>query len=339
MGFFRRAVSKIKRTARNIFLLFLGSALSILVAFSVCVYYFREPIMKSLILGRISHVTGFKIKVKQFEHEFPLRFTLRGVTMYNHAGYQPRVFATSPYFYIDIDLKELLRGKLFYIHEWRVVIDKLNLERSKAGVVNGMLLKAIKNFARFNEPVGGPVRPSSLDFLMDRLELRIKTINYSDKSGLLRKKINNLHMDARVFENTTDFSLLMDTIEDEVLNQMAVTRRMELGPFFIERSLAKAGHAVKGTTVMMADGAGKVVKTTTSAPVVMTEKTGELLKSTVHFIGGIGIVPEKQKISEVSPAVQKSAALIQPLNSAAVLPSESPAPSPGPTAPAAPSAV
>lgn len=338
MSFFHRATTQAKKTARNIALLLIGAFLSAAVLAVAGLYYFREPIIKATVIPRIARVTGFKTEVETLRHEFPLRLTLTNVTMENPKGYKPKVFATSPYFYIDIDLEALLEGKVFRIRHWDLVISSLNLERSKEGIVNGTRLKAIKNFMSGkspDEPGGGTGTTSSMDFYMDRLELRIDKISYRDRTGVVPKSLKKLKLKAHVYENTDEFSKLMDLIEEDVLKEMQLGKRVEMSPFYLERSLKKAADTVVGTTEKLAEGAGKVVKTT-----AVTGPT-EIFKTTAGMMGIKVENKEGKEIKQDSPEdavrlMNEPQPLVPPLT-AEEIPAELPAaasasPEPSPSA-------
>lgn len=336
MSFFHRATTQAKRTARNIALLLIGAFVAAIVLAFAGLYYFRDPILKATVIPRISKVTGFKADVETLHHEFPLKITLTNVTLENAKGFKPKIFATAPYFYIDIDLEALLEGKVFRIREWDIAMSSLNLERNKEGVINGTLMKAIKNFMSGRgpeEPGGGAGTTSSMDFYMDRLTLRIDRISYRDRTGVVPKSLKKLKLSAHIYNNTESFGDLVDIIEDDVLKEMQLGKRVEMSPFYIERSLKKAADTVVGTTEKLAEGAGKVVKTT-----AVTGPT-EIFKSTA---GMMGIKVEKEvKEIEGSISQEEASRLLQnpeaPLSES--LPSELPpssaagaSPSPSPSA-------
>lgn len=345
MGFFRKAKTQAKKTARNVILLLIGACLGGLVIAGAGLYYFRESLIRAIVLPRISHVTGFKADAESIQHEFPLRLTLTNVTLENPEGYKPKIFATGPYFYIDIDLESLIEGKIFRIREWKIVISKLNLERNKEGVINGMLLKAIKNFMSGKapgEPGGGYSTQSSMDFFMDRLELRVDAINYRDLTGVVPRKIlKKLKLDTHVYENTEEFGKLIDRIEADVMKQIDLGKRVEMSPFYLERSLKKAADTVVGTTEMLAEGAGKMVKTTAvTAPAEIFKTTAEMMGfkqeskntkeevlkegsqeySKIASISGAAADPEIEKI--INPSAAEPHPLLNP--SPSPIPSLSP---------------
>jgi hypothetical protein len=141
MSFFRKAKVKAKRTVRNLLLLLTGAVIAVLVTTASGVYYLRHFILQQFITARISQVTGFRTETGYFHHDFPARFTLRDVRMYNPENFTPGLFARAPYFYIELDIPSLLRGEKFHIYEWRLIISELHLEKNKQGIINGAVLK------------------------------------------------------------------------------------------------------------------------------------------------------------------------------------------------------
>ncbi len=110
------------------------------------------------------------------------------------------------------------------------------------------------------------------------------------------KSLKKLKLKAHVYKDTEEFSKLMDIIEDDVLKEMQLGKRVEMSPFYLERSLKKAADTVVGTTEKLAEGAGKVVKTT-----AVTGPT-EIFKTTAEMMGlSKTETKETKEMQEVSP--------------------------------------
>lgn len=262
-------------------------------------------------------VAGFRTEIGELHHEFPLIFTLQDVTMYDPPQYQAKVFARAPYFYIDIDPQQLFRGESFHIHEWRVVISELNLEKDKNGVSNGSLLRAVKKIGRRKSSEEHPEEPGKgMTFQLDYLDLEIKKIDYHDRTGVVPKYARNMSLKASLYENVTDFGRLVDDIEEQILREAGASKIVKLTPFYFERSLKKAAKTVTVPTRFVTGSAeliGEGVKKTVTVPEVMTEKIKEVGEMT------------KEQFSELVRLVPAPAASPQP-SASAVPPSASPVP-------------
>lgn len=247
-------------------------------ACGVLIYAYRDILIKLAVEFVITEATGFRTEIKTLRHDWPALFTMRDVKLYNPGGYSRRLFARAPYFYIELDLKDIWERRSFHIRHWRVIISELHLEKSKDGVTNGTLLKAIKKLGG-----GGDGTPGSegrgMPFLLDRIELKIYKITYKDRTGVLPKKITTrLRLPASIYENVTSFKAMVEAIRAKVLQLAGPAKIVMLSPFVLEGSLKKA-----------AETPGRVVET----PIL---KTGEILKTTAY--------EAKERLAEVAEATR-----------------------------------
>lgn len=265
---------------------FAGLILTSVLATGVLFYAYRETVIKTILEFVITDATGFRTEVETLHHEWPAVFTLRDVKMLNPPGYSKRLFARAPYFYIDLDLKDILKGRSFHIRHWKLIISELHLEKNREGVLNSSLLKAIKKLGGAKPKDDGTYGPG-MPFLMDRLEVKVYTITYNDRTGVLRKTITKgLYLPASLHENVTDFKLMIEEMKEKVLQLAGLSRFMMLSPFLVEKSLQKAAEVTTAPA--------KAVKTSAEAPLA---KTGKILKSTAK--------EAKDKISEVAEATKE----------------------------------
>jgi hypothetical protein len=251
----------------------------ILLILGVLIFSYRDFILKIAVEYLITETTDFRTEIKTLQHEWPAKFTLRGVKMYNPDGYTKPLFAISPYFYIDFDLRDIFERKSFHIRRWSLIIRELHLEKNKQGITNGTLLKSIKKLGGGGGPSGAP----GLSFQMDRLEVQIQKITYRDRTGVLRKTISTgLFLPATIYENVTDFKAMVYQIRDKVLALAGPGKIVMLSPFVLEGSLKKAAERARETTAVVTSAPFKVVESAEKTPVVA--KTGELLKNTAQGV-------------------------------------------------------
>ena len=263
------------------FLIFLFNALGL-----TLIYSYRDAVLKKVVEFLVSESTGFRTRIGTLHHEFPAVFTLRDVTMDNPSGYEPQLFATSHYFFIEFDLDEILHRRSFHIVQWRLTIDELHLEKNEKGVINGVLLKAIKNLWRpKNQGTANTTEGSA--FLLDELDVAIRRITYRDRTGVLRKEINGgLKLLPHRYAHVTHFGDLVDEITDQVIEGTGASRIVKLSPFVIEKSIQKATRGtsdlVTGSAELIGESAQKMVKTTKKAakPIETITREGETLIKT-----------------------------------------------------------
>lgn len=302
---------------KKILLFLFASLFAALIALIPLLYVTRHFLIKKIVEATMMEVTGFRTEIGELHHDFPLIFTMQNVTMYDPPQYQARVFAKSPYFYIDIDHKALFRKESFHIQEWRVVISELNLEKDKNGISNGSLLKAVKKLGGGGTSEETPDKPKkSMSFQLDYLDLEIQKIDYHDRTGVVPKYARNMSLKASLYEDVTDFGNLVDRIEEQILKEAGASKIVKLTPFYFERSLKKAAKTVVMPTKIVTEGAeflGEGMKRTTTAiaPEAVTEKIKEMGEMTrEQFSELVRLRPafETNPRPSVSPVPQPSEA-------------------------------
>jgi hypothetical protein len=296
----------VRKSLANVVVFLTAVLFTSLLTLGVLVYHYRDIVFKTAIEFAITEATGFRTEIQTLQHEWPAVFTMRGVKMYNPGGYTRKLFARAPYFYIELDMKDILERRSFHIRQWSLIITELHLEKSKEGITNGSILKSIKKLGGGGDGQGG----QGLGFLMDRLEVKIVRITYEDRTGVLPKKITTrLRLPASVYENVTSFKAMVDEIRAKVMELAGPAKIVMLSPFVLEGSLKKA-----------AETPGKVAET----PMIM--KTGEILKTTA--------VGAKDKLVEVAEVTKDQIGGLMRLGPiSAATPQPEPSPYPGPEVP------
>ena len=277
-----------KKTVKRVLAFFLAVLFSSILLLGGVIYFYRNVIIKFSVEAVVMETTGFRTEIQTLHHEFPAKLMLHGVKLYNPPGFKAGIFAASPSFYIEIELPDLWEKKLFHIHVWNLNITEMHLEKNKKGMINGKILKNIKNFVN-GEPSSGGEQAS---FLMDRLDVEIGKITYRDRTGVLRKKISSgLSLPPSTYKDVTDFSGMIDQITEEVLKNVdGPSKIVQLSPFAVENSLKKAAETVKETTTVVTEGTVKVSK----MPATIT---GQLVRATAH--------EAKRKFKEVEQAAKE----------------------------------
>ena len=273
---------------------FLAVVFSSLILLGSALYFYRDVLIKFFVEAVVIETTGFRTEIETLHHEFPARLMLHGVKLYNPQGFKPGIFATAPYFYIELEVPDLWKKKIFHILIWNLNISEMYLEKNKKGMINGKILKNIKNFVNGEASPGGSGN-EEVSFLMDRLDVEIGRITYRDRTGVLPKKISSgLNLPASTYKNVADFSGMVDQITEEVLKKVGGPAKIvTLGPFAVENSIKKAAETVKETTAAVTEGTVRVSK----MPATITIMAGQLVKATAH--------EAKRKIKEVGDATKE----------------------------------
>lgn len=253
-----------------IFAMFLGAVLFL----GGTVFFFKEFLIKKTVEAIVASNSGFRTEIGHLQYKWPAEFTLQNITMMNPPGYEAKIFAKSPYFYVRINQEVLLKGSKFHIYEWKVLISELNLEKNREGISNGTLLKSLKYIGRRPPEPGTKKGPedSGLDFQLDHLEVKINKVNFHDRTGVVPKYAKNMQLKASVYENVQEFSALIETIKAEIIKEAGASRVVKLSPFYLERSIKKAAETTVGIpTKMIREGI-------TEGAELIGEKAGEVMK-------------------------------------------------------------
>ena len=247
------------------------------------VFFFKEFLIKKTVEVIIVSNSGFRTEIGHLQYKWPAEFTLQNIVMMNPPGYEAKIFARSPYFYIHIDPEAFLKGRSFHIYEWKVLISELNIEKSREGISNGTLLKSLKDLGK-SQNVGAPLdgtragvspAPTSLPFQLDRLEVKINKVNFHDRTGVVPKFAKNMKLKASVYQNVTNFSELVQQIKAEIIKEAgAASRVVKLSPFYFEQSLKKAAEKTVGIPTRM------ITERITEGAELIGEKAGEVVRKT-----------------------------------------------------------
>lgn len=210
---------------------------------------FRDYLIKETVEVMISDATGFHVQIEDLQHEFPAVLTLHNVTLQNPPGFEAELFAKAPYFYIDLDLHDLFTKNIFHIRLWRLIITELHIEKNRRGVVNGKVLKNIKNLIAAKPGTHQDSSGSAPGFRLDRLVVEIKRVDYVNRTGVAVKRFKKMRLAPSVYENITDFSSLIDTIIDKILKESDFSKYFQLGQYYFSRSVDGAAKALQKLSV------------------------------------------------------------------------------------------
>ena len=230
---------------RRIFIFLLETLLGLSLLVGTAAYVFHDDIVKVVAEILISNVTGFRVKIGILHHEFPAVFTLQDVTLLNPPGFEDELFGKAPYFYIDIDPEAIVKEHTFHIRHWKMIIDELYIDKNKRGVVNGKLLKSIKNIFSFYRTGNDPAGSSGLAFKMDRLEVLIKRVDYVNHTGIAPKKFEKMKLSPSVYEDVEYFSRMIDVIIDQLLKESGTFKYFKIGQYYFSRSVDETAKALQ----------------------------------------------------------------------------------------------
>jgi len=219
-------------------------SLLLLVLLIVSVLFFlaasRNWIAKYGFEAVIRALTGFDASIRTAELDLEKgTLSLKTITVLNPGEFERRIFADIPEISFGLDLPGFLEGKRVFIHDLKIVIRELNIEKNEQGVFNIALLNTIRKPEEIPVPTGGLAAAKNPDkFYVRSLDLTMRRVNYQDHSGLIPI---NLSTDMKV-ENER----FVGIVNPEAIVNLIVLNLLEeakLGDFGI--NLIQLGREVK----------------------------------------------------------------------------------------------
>lgn len=264
-----------------VFLLFLAA--------SAAVYAARETLIRRGLETAVSKLTGFETRVGRIRLQLPQAVIhLEDLKIYNPKAFKKEIFADVPEIYIAPDLGAILRKESLHFHEIRFAVKEINVVKDENGISNLQVLSSVGQKAQKQEkpkPVAEP-KPA-LPFLLDRLELTLRQVNFEDHSqalsgkmipktvsaginrGMIYKKISvDLNVEKQVFKNITDPKAIVNVLLMKILYGTTFGNLLGLDPGALAKDLTKtvgasadalkqtATEALKTTETMVKDTVG-----------------------------------------------------------------------------------
>ena len=264
---------------------------------------FKDELAKRILEKAVLGLTGFETRVGKLSVNvaYPLASVeLENLQIYNPKLFRERVFTDAPDIYISLDIERFMRKERILIHEMRLHLREMHIEKNKEGISNVSLLKSVakgkqgepEELSRAVPAVSS--RKKRLPFYLHRLELTLGKVSYEDRSGILPKKISvDLNVEKQVFAGIRDPKTIVSLVLAKILYGTTFGNLLDLNPRQLERTLRKT-FALGGGLVVDAAGAvggkARVIVKKTAAGVAGTaeevvfetldQTTGVLTKAT-----------------------------------------------------------
>jgi uncharacterized protein involved in outer membrane biogenesis len=153
---------------------------TVLVALIICLFFInlgvtKDQLAKNVIVAVSSGVLGAPVRIDGLSlGTFSRRVRVRGIRVYNPAGFGTGVLVYLPRVYITYDLLSFLRGRL-HLADLFVELEEIGLVRNREGELN---VDSLKVAAARNDRTAEP-----LALLIDSLSLRMGRLVFKDYSA------------------------------------------------------------------------------------------------------------------------------------------------------------
>ena len=212
---------------RKILFLILG----LIFASVVLTFLAKDQILKIGMEQAITHLTGFKTRVRGLKYDLPSTIRIQDLEILNPPGFKAKFFAKVPEVYICFFVSEFLQGRGVHFGEIRLYVEEVHLEKN---------LKGISNVELLNLSGYGPQQfwlfAERTPFLVESLELTLRHVNYEDCSaaaaaaGSPEKFSIDMNVRNRVYLKIHDPQTLLNLILFEIFRDASLRDLLGLGP-------------------------------------------------------------------------------------------------------------
>ncbi|MBU4313110.1 MAG: hypothetical protein KJ706_10410 [Candidatus Omnitrophica bacterium] len=227
-------------------------------------------------------VTGVKLNIKSVNiGVFKTLVDIKGLEMFNPAGFEDMLMANAPEIYVDYNLGDLLRKKAHF-EEVRFDLEELVVVKNKEGELNLDSLKVVK---KKEDDAGISKKKKAPALQIDVLELKVGKVIYKDYSAGGPPKIREYNVninaryknidDPRAFGRLVLFNALVSTGVSDLANFDVVSLGEGLGDT-LGGAASKAAGKAAGKALETTEGVAKGVKEA-------TEKAAGAIKDMLPF--------------------------------------------------------
>ncbi|MCM8775629.1 MAG: apolipoprotein A1/A4/E family protein [Candidatus Omnitrophica bacterium] len=268
---------------KKVLKLILTAVLVILVVFLVA----RNVIVKRVLETSISAVTGFSTKVGKINIDFPGKVHVQDLKIHNPKGFERDIFVEIPEFYVSAALGPILRQEKIYLHELRLNLAQVNIEKNKEGISNVGLLSSV-GAAKGEKPKPAPQKGKAMPFYLERLVLSIGKTSYMDKSGPIPQNLSvDMKVENQVFEKIQDPGALVNLILLKILYG-ATFGNLGINPEQLQATVAdiksKGQELLTEGQKLVSEKAGEMAAQTKE---VVSEKTDQLAQEARQALEGV----------------------------------------------------
>ncbi|MBM3244172.1 MAG: hypothetical protein FJZ15_00045 [Candidatus Omnitrophica bacterium] len=192
----------------------------IVIIFIFLLSVFRDNLIKSVITGVVTNLTGAKTEIGNLSLGLmQQKIDIKNFKLYNPAGFPNSVLLDIPRIKVDCELSSIFKGKL-HIQEMEIDLKQAVIIKNLDGTLNVDALKIAKKDGDKKEPTA----KKQTDMQIDELKLNIGWVIYKELKPKDKIIIDgyDLGIKDRVYKNLTSAEQLISLILVESLKHTAI---------------------------------------------------------------------------------------------------------------------
>ncbi len=252
----------------------------VLVAVCLVLFFGRNVLGGMAVSGMVRAVTGLRLDMNLNVDLFGSSVGVRGLKLYNPAGFSNSVMMDLPDLFVRYNLGALLGGKI-HLQEVRLNLREFLVEKNEKGALNLDSLKFVQEKKRQGASPSQPGRKQ--EFKIDRLHLKVGKVVYKDYSNGGDPSVEEFNVNLNeTYEGVSSPEMLASLVVARALTNTAIARltHFDLGSLTrdltgnIKKVTSRAVDAVNATITTGLDAGSKVLDSTKEA----TGKATDTLK-------------------------------------------------------------
>ena len=245
-------------------------------AFLVVLSFAKDMMIKAALEGGMKAATGLSLKMQDFKVGIIRTLVgIKGLKLYNPAGYQDKVMLDMPEIYLDYDLIPALGGKI-RVGDLRINMKELVVVKNRSGEININSLNVVKDGKTAKKPAPGKKAGKPLDMYIKTLGLKIGKVVYKDYSQGDKPVVSEVEVNMdEEFHNIGSVQALAGIILVKALSGTVVGR---LSGVDMKALKDIAGGALSGAKKTASDAAASAQEQLKSASQETRARAGEALK-------------------------------------------------------------
>ncbi len=197
----------------------LGFLFFLILLLGAVLFFGKDWIVKVALASTVRALTGFETSVDSLRLDpFQGIVQVENLTLLNPRQFEKRIFADIPEIHLSIDIPSLLKKERIRIYEMRLDIRELNIEKDPQGTSNVSLLTSGAPAKKV--PAEEAPEAAKMPFLLDRFELTLRQVSYSDRSSVVPQNLSlDMKIDKEVFEGISDPKSIVNVILLKVVSR------------------------------------------------------------------------------------------------------------------------
>ncbi|MFH1360486.1 MAG: AsmA family protein [Candidatus Omnitrophota bacterium] len=274
-----------------------GRILIIVLAVLLVLGITKNLLMKAAIQGGVKTVTGCSLSMQKFGFGILTTKTdIRGLKLYNPAGFVDKVMLSMPEILVDYNLTSLFKGKA-HLSDMKINMEEFVVVKNKDGKVNLNVLKEslAKEEAPGEKPKEAKKKAKMPEIQIDNMELKIGKVIYKDysKGGEPTIKEYDINLNEQ-YKNINNVQSLVGLIVFKALAKTSIAALANIDLAGFKDAASDALASAKEVAVKAADTAKEAAKKTADTAKEAAQKTGDAMKGATEKIGGLLPFGEKK---------------------------------------------